>query len=82
MAEWRINLARTAEKQIAELDEVTRKRVRSCIDVLPDGDVKKLKGYAGLYRARVGDWRVIFEIDFQHRAVNISAVLPRDKAYK
>ena len=28
---------------------------------LPEGDVKKLKGYEGFYRLRVGDIRIIFE---------------------
>ena len=35
-------------------------RIRNAINILPAGDVKKMKGYPG-YRLRVGDFRVIFD---------------------
>ena len=34
-----------------------------CIQALPSGDVKKLKGDNELYRLRVGDYRVVYKID-------------------
>ncbi|MCB1022032.1 MAG: type II toxin-antitoxin system RelE/ParE family toxin [Bryobacterales bacterium] len=82
MPEWRAELARSAAKQLAALDAVARKRVRACIDRLPEGDVKKLKGQGALFRARAGDMRVLFQIDSSTQLIQVTAVLPRDKAYQ
>jgi mRNA interferase RelE/StbE len=38
--------------------------------------------FAGLYRYRVGDWRVIYEIQQEERVVNILQIVRRDKAYE
>jgi len=40
------------------------------------GDVVKLKG-TDAFRRRVGDYRIIFTIDFAHAAVGIIGVLRR-----
>ena len=38
-----------------------KKKIIIAIYKLPEGDVKKLKGYENYYRLRVGDIRIIFE---------------------
>jgi len=40
-----------------------RERLARAIDGLPEGDVKRLAGSVGLWRLRVGDWRVIYRRD-------------------
>jgi len=55
-----ITYSRSAVKTINGMDRTTKKRVRSAIEKLPDGDIKPLKGNLGTYRLRVGDWRVLF----------------------
>jgi mRNA interferase RelE/StbE len=52
------------------------------IDGLPQGDTKRLVGGSGLWRLRVGDWRVIFERDDQARLVTVLAVYARGGAYE
>ena len=49
-------------KFLKKLDKPTIKRIISAIEMLPSGDVKKLRGKDG-YRLRVGDFRVIFDKD-------------------
>jgi len=44
------------------------------------GDVKRLKGTAGEYRLRVGDWRVRFILEAGELVV--LRVLPRSIAYR
>ena len=43
------------------------------------GDVKRLKAFAPNYRLRVGDWRVLFEIDGQ--SIVVHEVKHRSEAY-
>ena len=36
----------------------------------------------GGFRLRVGDWRVLYEIDASANLLNVVAVLPRGRAYR
>lgn len=69
-----------AVKQIKALDKPTKQRIKSGIDKLPLGDIKKLKGYSTTFRLRIGDYRVLF--DLQGDTIIINTVLPRGEAYK
>ncbi len=41
------------------------------------GDIKILKGTNGVFRRREGDWRVLFELQTEHRLIIIINVLRR-----
>lgn len=56
---YRINISKNVLKFINKQDIHQRKRIMSAIYKLPEGDVKKLKGFE-YYRLRVGDFRIIF----------------------
>jgi mRNA interferase RelE/StbE len=65
--EFAITFARSARKQLQVLDQALAHRIVGRIESLavtprPVGCVK-LEGGAGLWRIRVGDYRVIYEID-------------------
>jgi mRNA interferase RelE/StbE len=63
------------------------RRIRAGIDRLaldpwaPHFDVKRLKGQRG-FRLRIGDWRVIYEIDTAEGTIVIFRVRPRGGAYQ
>jgi mRNA interferase RelE/StbE len=44
--------------------------------------VRKIAGRENLYRVRVGEFRVIYEIEDDVRTVRIFAVRKRDEAYR
>ena len=44
-------------------------------------DIKKLKGCVDTYRARLGNLRIIYEIIWNQRVVNILLIEPRETAY-
>ncbi|MCC6177740.1 MAG: type II toxin-antitoxin system RelE/ParE family toxin [Chloroflexi bacterium] len=46
------------------------------------GDVLKLAGAAGMYRLRVGDWRVLFTLGDDGHTMAISRILNRRDAYR
>jgi mRNA interferase RelE/StbE len=75
-----ITYSKQAVKSINRLNVPTRHRVRQGIHRLPDGDVKRLKGHADLYRLRIGDLRVLFTMTADD--ILIEDVLPRGRAYK
>lgn len=58
----KINYSRQSAKFLSKQDKITQKRIISAVNKLPAGDVRKLQGRTG-YRLRVGDFRIIFDID-------------------
>lgn len=69
-----------AVKQINALDGSLKQRVKAGIEGLPNGDIKKLRGYSGLFRLRIGNYRIVYEAS--QNTVTINAVLPRGDVYK
>ena len=72
--------SKQAEKALMRLDVPTRQRIGQGIHKLPDGDIKRLKGYTTLYRLRIGNWRILFTMIANN--ITIEDVLPRGDAYK
>ncbi|HTT80145.1 MAG TPA: hypothetical protein VMF86_10740 [Stellaceae bacterium] len=79
---WDFLLARAAERSLRSMPVRDRRRVNAALnDMKADpfaGDVTALKGeYRGLFRRRVGSWRVIFELDAARRLVRVHDILRR-----
>jgi mRNA interferase RelE/StbE len=74
MAKYKIEISLTAERQLKRIHRENAIRILKAISLLaneprPHG-VKKLSGYEHVYRIRVGDFRVLYEID-EHRILII-----------
>ena len=83
---YQVQFAGAAKKQIRKLDGGIRKRISAAIDALaqeprPDG-VKKLAGADDLWRIRVGDYRVIYQIQDLHLVVLIVKIGHRGEVYR
>jgi len=55
-------------KTCSKMDKVVVDRVLDRVDALADdlsGDVKRLRNFISRYRLRIGDWRVLFEVEQQ-----------------
>ncbi|MFB0515044.1 MAG: type II toxin-antitoxin system RelE/ParE family toxin [Candidatus Neomarinimicrobiota bacterium] len=63
---YRISYKQSVARDLARLDSQTQRRILDKIDAELTGDPLRhpgLKGpYAGLYRLRVGDYRVIYTV--------------------
>lgn len=46
-----------------------------------DGDVKALKGVTGVFRRRVGNYRITFSVNFDESEVLILKIGKREKFY-
>ena len=80
---YSIELKKRAFKDLKALTIVDRKRVISGIEKLEkgiEGDVKRLTNHSPEFRLRVGNWRVLFEIE--HDLIIVYRVLHRGEAYR
>lgn len=86
MADYAITFARSARKELEALPPKIGQRILSKITLLPAAPrppgVKKLHGEDNLWRIRVGDYRVIYEIDDTARVVDIAVIRHRSEVYR
>lgn len=84
---WEIIFTRPAEKVYDKSPKDMQQRLDDCLEALEKNpfygsNIKPLTGQLkGLYRCRVGDWRVIYRLFKEKRIVEIVAILPRGDAY-
>ena len=87
---WRIEVKPTAEKHYLKLDKKARQRIKKALQELEKEEnplfhhnVKPLTGQLqGDYRLRVGDYRVILDIDKGKLIVIVLKVGHRKNIYK
>jgi len=82
---FKVELSKNALKNLKKLDQKQIKRLKEAIDEITEDplrrNVVKLKGYEA-FRKRVGDFRIIFTVNFSDSRVFIVDILPRGDAYK
>lgn len=80
---YEILFDKPAQKFILKQPQPQRVRLLSAISKLPDEeDRKALKGYAGYYRLRVGDYRVIYTVENDKLIVRVVNIGNRGDVYK
>ena len=72
-----------AEKVLKDLDKIIAYKILEKVDLYSAGhnvDVKKLVNHQPRYRLRVGDYRVLFDIE--NNTMIIKAIVHRKDAYR
>jgi mRNA interferase RelE/StbE len=86
VAAYEVELTGRARKQYTALDPVIRDRIRVALHDLADdptpAQVKALTGGGGLFRIRVGDWRVIYSVEHDQARVVIVDIGHRSTVYR
>jgi mRNA interferase RelE/StbE len=63
---YKVELARRAVRALAALHRREQQRIRAAIDLLADDPrpprCRKLTGEQSAYQARVGDYRIVYEV--------------------
>lgn len=80
---YKIEFKPRAIKDLKTMSLRERERVVAKVEALQTdlaGDVKRVTNFTPEYRLRVGDYRVLFQVEDDR--VMIFRVLPRDKAYR
>lgn len=83
---YSIRILPAAQRQLAKLDPPMRTRIAAAIDELaanprPPG-AKKLSGKENLWRIRVGDYRILYQLSDRQMLVIIVAVGHRGDVYR
>ena len=78
---YRIELKKKAQKFISSQPRNQQERLLTAIYKLPDGDVKALSGFKDVYRLRVGDYRVIYELHNDILLITVVNVGNRGEVY-
>jgi mRNA interferase RelE/StbE len=86
VADYSVVFARSARKELQNLDPQVARRILKQIEALvahprPSG-VVKLEGATDLWRIRVGEWRVVYRISDRDRLVDVIAIRHRRDAYR
>lgn len=86
---WSVELSKGALKHLERLGQKNRNRILRNLEELEGmnnpllhRDVKPLIGkLRGFYRLRIGDFRIIFELDRKKRRIGIHVIVTREDAY-
>ena len=86
MTEYEVHFVSSAAKEFRSLPIDIKRRIGVAVETLqqtprPSG-VRKLHGYEHLYRIRVGQYRIIYEVDDPANLVRITRVRHRREAYR
>ena len=84
---YAVAFTKKAMKAFLRLPKVFQDNIIKKLDVLSDSphdacNIKKLYGYDGCYRLRVGDYRVLYRIISEKVVIEIINVAHRREAYQ
>lgn len=86
MASFEVLWKNSAESDIRNIDRQYIPSILNAIEGLSENpfptQCRKLKGSETSYRIRIGDYRVIYQVDSRSRMVTIFHVRHRKEAYK
>ena len=85
---FEVTVSQRARKTSKKMPDFFKHRIIELLLVLRENpvpaeqyDIKKLGGYKDTFRARIGDIRIIYEVNWNQQTVNILVIKPRERAY-
>ncbi|MFM7888213.1 MAG: type II toxin-antitoxin system RelE family toxin [Pseudanabaena sp.] len=86
MEVYKINFQASVEKDLRKLSSENCDRILVRIEELGNDPLSvqsiKLKGTDGLYRVRVGDYRIVYKVDMSAKCILIHYVRHRREVYR
>lgn len=86
MSVYQLTIAASAKKELKDLPSDVVQRIWDKIRALPQeprpSGCKKLHGYKSRWRIRIGQYRVIYEIDDSQRLIDVTRVAHRGEVYE
>ena len=87
MSHWILEFTPEAEQDLAKLNRDLRRRITEKLDWLQDNFDKISPSaldneWRGFFKLRIGDWRVIYKIEWGKNLIRIWIIDRRDKVYK
>ena len=82
---YKLSITSRAEKEIRRLDRQTRNRIVEAINALANqprpAGCRKVLSEEGVWRIRVGDWRIGYLVDDKDDAITIIRIANRKEFY-
>ena len=82
---YKLSITRRAEKEIRRLDRQTKNRILEAINALANqprpAGCRKVLSEEGVWRIRVGDWRIGYLVDDKDDAITIIRIANRKEFY-
>jgi mRNA interferase RelE/StbE len=86
VASYSLSFKSSVEKDLQSIPRAIASRLLDRIDRLPTGPVPpqsmKLQGAERLYRLRVGDYRIVYEVDHEAKHITVHYVRHRRDVYR
>lgn len=83
---YQIDVAPSALRQLRKLDPQARRKIQAAIELLADEPrppaAKMLVNAGGAWRVRVGDYRVVYDIEDGRLVILVLAVAHRREVYR
>jgi mRNA interferase RelE/StbE len=86
---YQVYVTSRARKQLRKIDPQYHTRIKELLislqsDPIPykTHDIVKMEGKVDTYRIRIGDIRIMYDINFHDKEINVLAIMPRSSAYK
>jgi mRNA interferase RelE/StbE len=84
--EYDVFLSKTAVKAVESLPSAQREKLRHAFSRMRENPFsfpyKKIRGEPHLYRIRIGNYRVLYEIEEEFRRIMVLKIDRRSKIYK
>ncbi|GBO55578.1 RelE/StbE replicon stabilization toxin [Pseudanabaena sp. lw0831] len=82
---YQVNLPKTVQKQLNALPQELKERILKCIVQLQEeprpANSLQMKGGQG-FRLRIGDYRVLYDIDDSSKLINLRRIGHRREIYR
>jgi mRNA interferase RelE/StbE len=82
---FKISITNRAEKDLKRLERSTKNRVITSISSLAEeprpAGCRKIQSEEGVWRIRVGDWRIAYIIDVSNQEITIIRIAHRREFY-
>lgn len=86
MSNYKVVVSKSAEKELMKLPVLVIKKVVPVLESLTENPrpigCKKLKGYSNLWRIRIGNYRIIYEIEDVILLIDIQSIGHRKDIYE
>lgn len=79
---YRIIIEKSAAQFLKEQPKQQQERLLKALYEIPNGDIKPIKGFKGIYRLRVGNYRVIYRIKNDELIIIVLKIGNRGDIYK
>ncbi len=86
MRRWRVSRNPESEAEYQRLSPERRRKIKRAMRELEAGPTtsgaKELEGHPDVWSVRVDRWRIVYEIDWERRAMLVTRIRPRPTAYE